>query len=88
MPAGARLPEELLAVLDRLAGMPFDEVVRSGELAPVEAAVLEQHRLACEARGEPWSPPAAYRWMRYESPDPIASLRRAIEALRPGWRGC
>ena len=38
-----------------------------------------------ELRGEAWSPPAAYRWIRYEDPDPIGRLIRASGLLAAEW---
>ena len=51
-------------------------------LQQVEAVVLEAHRLVYERDGLAWSRPAAYRWLRYEDPMPVARLREGVEKLR------
>ncbi len=59
-----------------------------GELLEVlERLTVAEHRaLFEEVLGEPWSPPRAYRWIRYEDPDPIGQLLRAGERLEELWR--
>ncbi len=48
---------------------------------------MAEHRaLHHELLGETWAPPVAYRWMRYESPDPVGALRRASARLESEWR--
>jgi len=55
-------------------------------LEAVERLVVEEHRvLFGEVRGEPWSRPVAYRWIRYEDPDPIGQLIAASERLDEAW---
>ena len=52
----------------------------------LERVVVEEHRvLFGEVRGEAWSPPVAYRWIRYENPDPIGQLIRATQRLAAEW---
>ena len=56
-------------------------------LETLERLVVEEHRVVFgEVRGEPWSRPAAYRWIRYEDPDPIGQLIRATERLEVEWQ--
>ena len=50
-------------------------------LPAVERAVLDAHRNLCEREGRPWSRPIAYRWLRYEDPEPIERLREGVEKL-------
>ena len=50
-------------------------------LPAVEAAVLDAHRNLYEKDGRPWSRPVAYRWLRYEDPEPIERLREGVEKL-------
>jgi len=67
-----------------MAGQPFDRLLE-GEpqlLASTEALVVDAHRrwYASEGRAG-WSAPAAYRWLRYEDPDPVARLREGVRRL-------
>jgi hypothetical protein len=64
---------------------PFASV-SSALLEGVERLVVEEHRvLFAEALGQPWSPPVAYRWIRYEDPDPLGQLIAASERLDEEW---
>jgi len=55
-------------------------------LEGVERLVVEEHRvLFSEVLGQHWSRPAAYRWIRYEDPDPIGQLIAATERLDEEW---
>jgi hypothetical protein len=55
-------------------------------LEGVERLVVEEHRvLFSEVLAEPWSRPVAYRWIRYEDPDPIGRLIAASERLDEEW---
>jgi len=47
----------------------------------VEAIVLEGHRRLYEKEGRQWSRPIAYRWIRYEDPQPVQRLAEAVERL-------
>ena len=52
----------------------------------LEKLVVEEHRvLFGEVLGEAWSPPVAYRWIRYEDPDPIGRLIAATERMDAVW---
>ena len=51
-------------------------------LRQVEDVVIEGHRRLYEAEGRPWSKPAAYRWLRFEDPMPLARLREGARKLR------
>jgi hypothetical protein len=56
-------------------------------LVALERLVVEEHRvLFGEVLAEAWSPPAAYRWIRYEDPDPIGRLIAASERLDALWK--
>jgi hypothetical protein len=59
----------------------FTTLVDSGLLGTVERLVVEDHRRLWRARGQEWSAPVAYQWLRYESPDPVASLLFGVERL-------
>jgi hypothetical protein len=61
--------------------------ISSGEpslLRQVEEIVIESHRRMYEAQGhrDPWSKPVAYRWLRFEDPEPVARLREGLKELR------
>ena len=75
-----------LELLRRLRAQPFESVPRE-VLEAVERLVVEEHRvLYQEVLGEAWSRPVAYRWIRYEDPDPIGQLILASERLDAEWR--
>ena len=62
------------------------ERVRGELLVELERLVVSEHAaLHSELLGERWSPPSAYRWIRYEDPDPIARLIDASGRLARGW---
>lgn len=54
----------------------------SGLLRQVELVIVDAHRKSYEATGKPWSEPIAYRWLRYEDPDPVARLLEGSRKLR------
>jgi hypothetical protein len=65
----------------------FERLRSSGLLERVERLVVAEHRALFEAvLGEAWSPPVAYRWIRYESPDPLGALLLAGERMEALWR--
>jgi hypothetical protein len=75
-----------------MAGQPFDDLrldrglPHSSLLETIEHLTVDDHRrLHQELGGEPWSPPIAYRWMRYESPDPVGRLIQAGLDLEGLW---
>jgi organic radical activating enzyme len=53
-------------------------------LRQVEEIVVESHRRMYEAQShpEPWSKPVAYRWLRFEDPEPVARLQEGLKELR------
>jgi hypothetical protein len=53
-------------------------------LREVEEIVVESHRMLYLKEGREWSPPIAYRWMRYENPMPVQRLAEAVENLKFG----
>jgi uncharacterized damage-inducible protein DinB len=64
-------------------GLPHGSLLRT-----VEHLVVENHRfLHSEFMGESWSAPAAYRWIRYENPDPVSQLEHATISLERLWKG-
>jgi len=65
-----------------MAAQDFAGLVRSGLLREVEEIVVDAHRRLYEAQGKPWSRPAAYRWLRYEDPAPVARLADGVRRLR------
>jgi hypothetical protein len=60
----------------------FDLLVESGTLHRVETIVVESHRKLYAAQGREWSRPVAYRWLRYEDPEPVARLADGVKKLR------
>ena len=60
----------------------FHAVVDSGLLLRVEEIVVESHRRLYAAQGREWSRPVAYRWLRYEDPEPVARLSHGVKRLR------
>jgi hypothetical protein len=65
-----------------MAEHDFAELVASGVLKAVEDAVVDSHRRLYESTGKPWSAPDAYRWLRYEDPDPVGRLAAGVRKLR------
>ena len=61
-----------------MAGQDFDTLVESGLLKAVEEVVVEAYLGI-----HPGAPrPEAYRWLRYEDPDPVARLAEGVRKLR------
>ena len=54
----------------------FPDLVSSGVLGDVESIVVDAVRAGKLSR------PQAYRWLRYEDPDPVARLAEGVEKLR------
>ncbi len=65
-----------------MAGQDFQVLVDSGLLRQVEQIVVDGHRSVYESKGRAWSPPIAYRWLRYEDPTPVARLAEGTKRLR------
>jgi len=65
-----------------MAGQDFHLLVDSGLLRQVEQIVVGGHRRLYESEGLAWSPPIAYRWLRYEDPTPVARLQEGVKRLR------
>jgi len=76
--AGGRV-SRLLAWMAR---QDFEPLHASGLLQDVEEIVVDSHRRLSEAKGRPWSRPAAYHWLRYEDPDPVGRLVDGVRRLR------
>jgi len=70
---------ELVALLAWMRSQPFPALRESGLLESVEVLVVSLHRAVF---GEPWAPPQAYRWIRYEDPEPVDRLAEAVDRLR------
>ena len=47
----------------------------------VENAIIDAHRRRFALDGRVWTEPAAYRWLRYEDPDPIARLADGLHRI-------
>jgi len=65
-----------------MAAQDFQVLVDSGVLRGVEQIVVGGHRNLYESEGRAWSPPIAYRWLRYEDPTPVARLAEGVKRLR------
>jgi hypothetical protein len=65
-----------------MAVQDFSELVATGLLGEVEEIVVDGHRRLYESQGRPWSRPAAYHWLRYEGPAPVARLVDGAKQLR------
>jgi hypothetical protein len=65
-----------------MAGQDFQLLVDSGLLRQVEQIVVGGHRNLYESERRPWSPPIAYRWLRYENPTPVERLAEGVKRLR------
>ena len=61
-----------------MATQSFDALVASGLLREVEEIVVERFAAAHPATTRP----DAYRWLRYEDPDPVARLIDGVKKLR------
>jgi hypothetical protein len=61
----------------------FQDLAESGLLEKVEQIVVEGHRALSESEGlgRAWSPPMAYRWLRYEDPEPVSRLSEGAKRL-------
>jgi len=66
-----------------MARQDFSDIARGDPslLGQVEAIVVEAHRRLYRKEGKEWSPPVAYRWLRYEDPMPLARLLEGVEKL-------
>ena len=60
----------------------FQLLIDSGLLKQVEEIVVDGHRALYESKGLAWSPPVAYKWLRYEDPAPVARLTEGTKRLR------
>ena len=60
----------------------FSSLVETGLLDDVERIVVDTHRTLQLDRGSQWTPPDAYRWLRYENPDPVERLLQGVQGLR------
>jgi len=65
-----------------MAGQDFRLLVESGLLGEAEQIVVAGHRSLYQSKGLAWSPPLAYRWLRYEDPVPVARLLDGVKRLR------
>ena len=67
-----------------MAAQDFAGLIHSGLPREVEEIVVAAHRGMHESQGKAWSRPAAYRWLRYEDPVPVARLAEGVRRLRRG----
>ncbi len=65
-----------------MAVQDFQVLVESGLLSQVEKIVVDGHRSFYASKGQAWSAPIAYRWLRYEDPAPVARLVEGTKRLR------
>jgi hypothetical protein len=59
------------------------ESIRGPLLEVLERLTVAEHRAVLG--GPEWTPPQAYRWIRYETPDPVAQLLLAGQRLEALW---
>lgn len=59
------------------------ESIRGPLLEALERLTVAEHQAVLG--GPDWAPPEAYRWIRYEHPDPVAQLLLAGERLEALW---
>ncbi|GAC1505518.1 MAG: hypothetical protein NVS1B3_03890 [Candidatus Dormibacteraceae bacterium] len=78
MDTGARLER----LLQWMAVQDFHILVETGLLRQVEEIVVESHRQLYLTEGKEWTPPIAYRWLRYEDPIPVNRLLDGTKRLR------
>jgi hypothetical protein len=67
-----------------MARQPFERLLEGERplLTVVERIVVDAHHRWYEAGGgRDWSEPKAYRWLRYEDPDPVARLAAGVDRL-------
>jgi hypothetical protein len=71
-----------------MAAQPFDRLLAGDRplLREVESVVVDAHRrwYATQGRAD-WSEPKAYRWLRYEDPEPVARLADGVRRLPAGY---
>ena len=61
-----------------MAGRDFDSLIESGVLKDVEDLVVQAYLDSHPGA----SRPQAYRWLRFEDPDPVARLAEGVRRLR------
>jgi len=61
-----------------MARRDFDDLVASGLLTDVEEVVVQGYLSIHPGATRP----DAYRWLRYEDPDPVARLAEGVSRLR------
>ncbi len=61
-----------------MARQDFDDLVASGLLTDVEEVVVQGYLSVHPGATRP----DAYRWLRYEDPDPVARLAEGVSRLR------
>ena len=75
-----------MALLGVMAQTPFERLLEADPplLGEVETIVVAAHRDRYEAAGgTDWTEPKAYRWLRYEDPDPVTRLADGVRRLLP-----
>jgi hypothetical protein len=73
----------LQSLLRWMALQDFSEMAAGDPslLRQVELIVVDGHRRLYVAKAKPWSEPIAYRWLRYEDPQPLARLADGLRRL-------
>ena len=61
-----------------MARQDFDDLVASGLLTDVEEVVVQGYLSVHPGATRP----EAYRWLRYEDPDPVSRLAEGVSRLR------
>jgi hypothetical protein len=72
--------ERLAGLLGWMAGQDFETLLDSGLLKDVEEIVVATFLEVHAGAGRP----AAYRWLRYEDPDPVERLAEGARKLIDG----
>ena len=65
-----------------MQGQGFAGLADGGLLREVEEIAVEGHRRLHAGEGRRWSRPDAYRWLRYEDPEPVRRLLEGVQRLR------
>lgn len=76
----------MAGLLAWMAAQPFEDLIAGSPSSPsllslVEDCVVSAHRQLWERRGLAWTPHAAYHWLRYEDPLPVARLSDGVRRL-------
>lgn len=76
---------DLIGVLAWMVRQDFEHI-RGPLLEAFERLVVSEHKAVHrDLRQETWTPHLAYRWIRYEDPDPVGRLLAAATRLDAEW---